>query len=109
MLKLQYFGSDTKSQLTGKNPNVGKDWGQEEKAAMEDEMDGWHHWLNGHGFEQTPGVGDRQGGLESMGPKRVGRTEQLNSNNTRTERENRANCVYIVSANLQLSEILFHN
>ena len=44
-----------------------------------------------------------------MGPKRVGRTEQLNSNNMRTERENRANCVYIVSANLQLSEILFHN
>ena len=44
---------DTKSQLVGKDPDSGKDWGQEEKAVTEDEMVGWHHWLNGHEFEQS--------------------------------------------------------
>ena len=39
-----------KSWLIGKDPNAGKDWGQEEKGMTEDEMAGWHHWLNGHGF-----------------------------------------------------------
>ena len=43
---------DVKSQLIGKDPDAGKDWGQEEKVATEDEMVGWHHWLNGHEFEQ---------------------------------------------------------
>ena len=42
-----------KSRLIGKDPDAGKDWGQEEKVATEDEMIGWHHWLNGHEFEQT--------------------------------------------------------
>ena len=46
---------DTKSQLIGKDPGVGKDWRQEEKGITEDEMVGWHHWFNGHEFEQTPG------------------------------------------------------
>ena len=41
---------DAKSQLTGKDPDAGKDWGQEEKGMTEDEMVGWHHCLNGHGF-----------------------------------------------------------
>jgi len=49
-----------KSQLTGKDPDAGKDWTQEEKGPKEDEMVGWHHWLNGHEFEQAPGVGDGQ-------------------------------------------------
>ena len=40
-----------KNQLIGKDPDAGKDWGQEEKGTTEDEMAGWHHWLNGHGFE----------------------------------------------------------
>ena len=40
---------------------AGKDWGWEEKGMTEDEMVGWHHWLNGHGFGHTPGVGDGQG------------------------------------------------
>ena len=44
--------------LVGKDSDAGKDWGQEEKGTTEDEMVGWHHWLNGHEFEQTPGVGD---------------------------------------------------
>ena len=45
---------DTK-RLIRKDPDAGKDWGQEEKGASEDEMVGWHHRLNGHEFEQTPG------------------------------------------------------
>ena len=50
--------SDAKSWLTGKDPDAGKDWGQEEKGTTEDVMVGWHHRLNGHGFGWTPGVGD---------------------------------------------------
>ena len=45
---------DTKSQLTGKDPDAGKDWGQEEMGVTEDEMTVCHHWLNGHEFQQTP-------------------------------------------------------
>ena len=44
-----------KSQLIGKDSDAGRDWRQEEKGMTEDEMVGWHHWLNGHEFEQTPG------------------------------------------------------
>ena len=47
-----------------KDPDAGRDWGQEEKETTEDEMAGWHHQLNEHGFGWTPGVGDGQGGLE---------------------------------------------
>ena len=47
--------------LIGKDPDVGKDWRQEERGMTEDEMVGWHHWLDGHDFEQAPGVGDGQG------------------------------------------------
>ena len=54
---------DVKSQLTGKDPDAGRDWGQEKKGMTEDEMDGWHHRLDGHEFEQAPGVGEGQGGL----------------------------------------------
>ena len=70
-----------KGWLTGKAPDAGRDWGQEEKGMTEDEMAGWHHWLNGHGFGWTPGVGDRQGGLlcsGSWGGKESDRTKQLN-------------------------------
>ena len=52
-----------KSWLFGKDSDAGRDWGQEEKGTKEDEMAGWHHWLNGHESEWTPGVGDGQGGL----------------------------------------------
>ena len=55
--------SDANSWLIWKGPDAGKDWGQEEKGMTEDEMVGWHHWLDGHEFEWTPGVGDGQGGL----------------------------------------------
>ena len=43
--------------------SAGRNWGEEEKGTAEDKMAGWHHWLNGHEFEWTPGVGDGQGGL----------------------------------------------
>ena len=46
---------DAKSRLTGKDPDPGKHWGQEEKSVTEDEMIGWHHRFNGHEFEQTQG------------------------------------------------------
>ena len=49
---------DAKNWLIGKNPDAGKDWRQEEKGITEDEMVGWHHWLNGHEFKQVPGVGN---------------------------------------------------
>ena len=52
-----------KSWLIWKYPDAGKDWGQEEKGTTEDEMVGWHHRLDGHGFGWTPGVGDGQGVL----------------------------------------------
>ena len=54
---------DAKSQPTGKDPDAGKGWGQKEKGVTEDEMVGWHHWLNGHEFEQTPIDTERQGSL----------------------------------------------
>ena len=54
---------DAKSQLIGKDPDAGKDRGQEEQRGTEDEMVGWHHRLNGHGFEQAPGDGEGQGSL----------------------------------------------
>ena len=52
-----------KSWLIGKDSDAGRGWGKEEKGTTEDEMVGWHHWLDGHEFEQTPGVGDGQGDL----------------------------------------------
>ena len=54
---------NAKNWLTGKDPDAGKDWRQKEKGMAEDEMVGWHHWLNGREFEQAPGVGDGQGRL----------------------------------------------
>ena len=54
---------DAKSRLIGKDPNAGRDWGQEEKGTTEGEMAGWYHRLDGHGFGWTLGVGDGKGGL----------------------------------------------
>ena len=59
---------DAKSQLIRKDSDAGKDWGQEEKGTTEDEMVWWHHWLNGHEFEQALGDGEWQGSLESFSP-----------------------------------------
>ena len=70
-----------KSWLIGKVSDAGRDWGQEEKGTTEDEMAGWHHRLDGHEFEWTPGVGDGQGALaccDSWGRKESDTTERLN-------------------------------
>ena len=70
-----------KSWLIGKDSDAGRDWGQEEKGTTEDEMAGWHHWLDGREFEWTPGDGDGQGGLvccSSWGRKESDTTEWLN-------------------------------
>jgi len=72
---------DAKSWLLGKDSDAGRDWGQEEKGTTEDEMAGWHHWLDGREFEWTLGVGDGQGGLacrDSWGRKELDMTERLN-------------------------------
>ena len=72
---------DAKSWLIGKDPNAGKDWRQEEKGTTENEIAGWHHWLNGHEFEQASGVGDRQGSLAcclTWSYKESDTTKQLN-------------------------------
>ena len=58
-----FWPSHAKSWLTRKESHTGRNWQQEEKGMTEDEMAGWHHWLDGHEFEWTPGVGDGQGGL----------------------------------------------
>ena len=68
-----------KSWLIGKDSDAGRDWGQEEKETTEDEMAGWHHWLDGCESEWTPGVGDGQGGLvccDSWGRKGLDTTER---------------------------------
>ena len=72
---------DAKNWLIWKDPDAGKDLRWEEKEMTEDEMVGWHHWLNGHEFEWTLGVGDGQGGLACYSPwgrKESDTTERLN-------------------------------
>ena len=70
-----------KSWLIGKDSDAGRDWGQEEKGTTEDDMAGWHHQLDRHEYEWTPGVGDGQGSLvccDSWGRKDSDTTERLN-------------------------------
>ena len=68
-LKLQYFGHLMRStDSLEKDLDAGKDWRQEEKGTTEDEMVGWHHQLDGHGFEQVPEYGDGQGRLACCSP-----------------------------------------
>ena len=72
-----------KSRLIEKHPDAGKNWRQEEKKMTEDKMVGWHQWLDGHEFEQAPGVGDGQGSLVCYSPwgrKELDMTEGLNNN-----------------------------
>ena len=83
MLKLNpvLWPPHAKSWLIGKNSDAGRDWGQEEKGTTEDEMAGWHHRLDGHESEWTPGVGDGQRSLlcrDSWGLKESDTTERLN-------------------------------
>ena len=74
---------DAKSQLIGKDPDVGKDWRQKEKSVTEDEMVGWHHQFDGHEFEQAQGDSEGQGSLAGFSPwggKESDMTEQLKTN-----------------------------
>ena len=76
-----FWSPDVNSRLIGKDPDAGKDWRQNKKRAAEDEMVGWHHWFNGHEFDQTPRVGDGQGILLCCSPrgrKELDTTEPLN-------------------------------
>ena len=73
---------DAKKGLIAKDLDAGKDWRREEKGRTGDEMAGWHHWLDGHEFEQTPGDGEGQGSLACCSPccrKELGTTERLNN------------------------------
>ena len=82
------WSPDAKSWLIGKYPDAGKDRGQKEKGTREDKMVGWHHRLNGHGFEQAPGDGDGQGSLTCCSPwghKELDTTEWLNNNSNSGE------------------------
>ena len=79
---------DSKNWLIGKDPDAGKDWGQEEKGTTEDRMAGWHHQLDGREFEWTSGVGNGQGGLaccDSWSRKESDTTEWLNWTELRRE------------------------
>ena len=79
-----HWPPDAKNWLIWKDPNAGKDWRREEKGMTEDEMVGWHHRLDGHEFEQAPGVGDGQGSLVCCSPwgcKESEETEQLSWTN----------------------------
>ena len=76
-----FWPLDGKNRLIRKDPDAGKDWRQEEKGMTEGEMFGWRHWLDGHKFEQVPGVGDGQGSLACCSPwgyKESDTTERLN-------------------------------
>ena len=89
VVKAPIFGPpDSKSWLTGKGPDTGKDWGQEEEWVTEDEMVGWHHRLSGHEFESTPGDSEGQGGLACCslwGHKESYTTEWVNNKKKREE------------------------
>ena len=79
-LKFQYFGHLMRRTDSLEKTYAGRDWGQEEKGMTEDEMAGWHHWLDGRESEWTPGDGDGQGGLaccDSWGRKESDTTERL--------------------------------
>ena len=81
MAAVTICGDFVKRWLIGKDSDAGRDWGQDEKGMTEDEMAGWHHWLDGRESEWTPGVGDGQEGMaccNSWGRKELDMTERLN-------------------------------
>ena len=84
-LKHQYFGHLMWRADSGRDPDAREDRKQKEKGTTEDEMVGWHHWLDGHESEQAPGDGKGQGSLacsSAWGCKVSDMTELLNSNNS---------------------------
>ena len=97
-----FWPPSAKSWLIGKDPDAGKNRGRE-KGMTEDEMVGWHHWINGHEFEQTPGVSEGQRSLVCCSPwghKESDMTEQLNNNKKIHSQDSKKNfcilCAYIM-------------
>ena len=86
---LIFWPPDAKSPLIEKDPDAGKDWWQEEKGATEDEMAGWHHWLNGHKFEQTLEDGEGQGSLVCCTPLGHKKSQTQCSDWTRCSNKNK--------------------
>ena len=95
-----FWPSDAKSWLIWKDPDAGKDWGQEGKGTTEDEMVGWHHWLNERGFGWTPGVGDGQGGMACCG-------SWDHKSQTRLSDWTELNCYYFISSASFAFNLLF--
>ena len=86
-----------KSRLIGKDSDAERDWRQEEKGTTDDEMAGWHHWLDGRGSEWTPGVGDGQGGLacyDSWDRRESNMTERLNWTELKNELPGKQNKIH---------------
>ena len=79
---------DTKNWFTGKYPDAGKDCRQDEKGMTEDEMVGWHHWLDGHEFEQTLGDSEGQGSLVCCSPLVLKESDRTERPNTTTNKGN---------------------
>ena len=82
-LRLKLQSPDAKSRLIEKDPDAGKDWGLEEKGITQDEMFGWHHWLNGHEFEPPLEDSEGQGSLmccSSWSHRELDTTVRLNNN-----------------------------
>ena len=99
------------SWLIGKDPDAGKDWRQEEKRTTEDEMAGWHHQLDEHKFEWTPGVGDGQGGLaccDSWGCKELYMTARLNWTELNWGLRKEGNPLFWLACPQRLQSCLFH-
>ena len=98
------------SHSRGSDSDAGRDWGQEEKGTTEDEMAGWHHWLDGCESEWTPGVGEWQGGLvccDSWGRKESDTTERLNWAELRGS-EVVSQCSFICISLITWSWVSFH-
>ena len=100
---------DAKNGLTGKDPDTGQDWGQEEKGAVEDEMVERNHWLNGHEFEQTPGAVEWQGkltGAVHWGRKESDATERLSNTTTHWQLRRRPNTYFLAQGSAQVPSFL---
>ena len=99
-----------KSRFIGKDSDAGRDWGQEEKGTPEDEMAGWHHWLNGLESEWTPGVCDGQGGLaccNSWDCNELDTTERLNWTELNWEAKKKKSSLFYFNLRISLFWI-FH-
>ena len=99
----KFWPPDAKNWLIWKDPDAGKDWGQETKGVTEAEMIGWHHWLNGYESEQAPGNGEGQESLAYYSPwdgEETDTTELLKNNNWTSPKKQNENgkhtCIALV-------------